>query len=653
MSFVKINENGYLTDKNGQPFYLVGINFAPRYVKGVFWKENWNPESIISDLDKMKSMGLNGIRFPVHWYAFEPEEGKIDPLMMERLDWFMGLCREREIYMHPWFLVGCGCGMFDIPWRKGRSVMFDESMILAEEKHIATFAKRYKDDEYIIAWDICDEPEWWSIVTGGEDVAVPFDRQKFAAWTRRMYHAFKDNDPNHMVTMGIGHIATGEYGMDLRDMNEILDILTITAYNGNNGEGIDRARPGFFYDWNADMNRFGKTVYLCEAPGQSSGGGNFDEEIAGQYESAIFGSWLHGSAGAMPWALQCYPEEVWVEGYLDQYSNEQEFSVVRPDGSLKPQGQTLCQIAEVMKKINAPQYPLRKPEAALLIPDGYHVHAYECYPKLNEAYSALLASDVPLETVWITDNYEKYPYLVVANTRSAMRVSDFKASDTLRLYEYVKNGGKLLYFWHPGQGFGPFFERTFGAVAGTVARLWEPDKLTFTTDLGRFHTGDQLDLPAAANWHPRLKPTTAEVLATVDGWPCILHNRVGKGQVIYVALDILGGLYDLSPAKWENCPMVDLSGILMERLGLARPIICNDHNVECGFMRSTENDSCLAVLINRNDKPSTASAFIPGLQGYVPFDPDGNPMAYCQKDDGLEICPPFAARKATLVILKK
>ena len=115
MSFVRINENGYLTDKNGKPFYLVGINFAPRYVKGVFWKENWNPESIISDLDKMKSMGLNGIRFPVHWYAFEPEEGKIDPLMMERLDWFMGLCREREIYMHPWFLVGCGCDMFDIP----------------------------------------------------------------------------------------------------------------------------------------------------------------------------------------------------------------------------------------------------------------------------------------------------------------------------------------------------------------------------------------------------------------------------------------------------------------------------------------------------------------------------------------------------------
>ena len=107
---------------------------------------------------------------------------------------------------------------------------------------------------------------------------------------------------------------TGLYNFD----NTLFDELTFPA-------GIDRARPGFFYDWNAAMNRFGKTVYLCEAPGQSSGGGNFDEEIAGQYESAIFGSWLHGSAGAMPWALQCYPEEVWVEGYLDQYQNEQEF----------------------------------------------------------------------------------------------------------------------------------------------------------------------------------------------------------------------------------------------------------------------------------------------------------------------------------------
>lgn len=107
MSFVKMNDDGYLLDRSGKPFYLVGINYAPRCMDGVFWESrNWDTESIVRDLDRIQEMGLNGVRFPVHWYAFEPEEGKMNPLMLERLDWFMEQCRVRGLYMHPWFLVG-------------------------------------------------------------------------------------------------------------------------------------------------------------------------------------------------------------------------------------------------------------------------------------------------------------------------------------------------------------------------------------------------------------------------------------------------------------------------------------------------------------------------------------------------------------------
>ena len=87
MGFVKFNENGYFLDKDGKTMYLVGVNFSPRSAYGSFWKEGWEPESLCRDLDQIQSMGLNGIRFPIHWYAFEPEEGKMDTLMLERLDW--------------------------------------------------------------------------------------------------------------------------------------------------------------------------------------------------------------------------------------------------------------------------------------------------------------------------------------------------------------------------------------------------------------------------------------------------------------------------------------------------------------------------------------------------------------------------------------
>ena len=661
MGFVKFNENGYFLDKDGKAMYLVGVNFSPRSAYGSFWKEGWEPESLCRDLDQIQSMGLNGIRFPIHWYAFEPEEGKMDNLMLERLDWFIARCRERELYIQPWFLVGCANGMFDIPWRNGRSFIYDESMILAEEKHLATFAKRYKEEECILSWDICDEPEWFSRIAEKEN-PLPYDRMKFAAWIRRMYHAFKDNDPNHLVTLGVGHIVTGNYGMDIRDMDATVDVMSITNYYVE--DGIDKARCGIVYDWNVDMNRFGRSVYLCEAPGHTSCE-FFDEEISGHYESVIYGTWLHGSVGTMPWQFCGCPRSLWTSPNVNEYMNPAGYGIVNEDGSVKPQGETLSKIARVMKEINAPQYRLRQPEVAILIPEGYHTHVSRCYPELRDAYAALVAADIPVETVWISEEYEKYPFLVMSSTCSSPiiplmvgthyteSIGQLKTSEYLRLKKYVENGGNLL-FLPSMQVTSPVFEELFGATFGSTAELWEDKNVTFAADLGVFNIGESIQLSEKCDSYRRLRVKEAEVLATVDGdWPFIIQNRLGKGQVIYMAANIFSGLYSMSPNQWNNSPLFDLMGELMSLLGVERPVVCADPNVECGMMKSSLEDKYLVLIINRNDKPCTKSVILKDMASYIPETPDGESVSYIIRGKELELCGPFASREATLVILKK
>ncbi len=661
MGYVHFHETGYLTDKDGEAMYLVGINYSPRGTHGSFWKETWEPEGLLRDLDRIQELGLNGIRFPVHWYAFEPKEGEMDDLMLERLDWFIAMCRERGLYMQPWFLVGCANGMFDVPWRDGRSFVYDESMIQAEERHLAVFAQRYREEEYILAWDICDEPEWFSRIAGQEN-PLPYDRGKFAAWTRRMYHALKDQDPNHLVTMGVGHIITGAYGMDIRDMADTVDVMAITCYYG--AHGIDKARSGFEYDWNADMNRFSRSVYLCEAPGQTSCE-HFDEELCGHYESVIYGTWLHGSVGTMPWQFCGCPRELWTMTNMDEYMNPAGYGIVDGEGSLKPQGETLGRIARSMKKIGAAQFRLRSPKAALLIPEGYHTHVRQCYPQLRDTYAALVAADVPVETVWISDAYERYPFLIVSATHSSpvipLMVGDsyresvgyLKNSEFLRLKRYVENGGNLL-FLDRTQVASPVFEELFGATFGSVTGLWEDRQMTFAEDLGGFRAGEDMELGEGIGSYRRLAPGEARALATVDGgWPLVIQNRLGKGQVIYLAADIFSDFYKMSPSAWDSSPLPSLMGALMERLGAERPVVCGDVNVECGILEHVREDVRLAVIFNRNDTDSTSPVVVKHMAAYRAETEDGEPVPCTVDGEDMVLAGPFAARRATLVILRR
>ncbi|NOZ71757.1 MAG: glycoside hydrolase family 42, partial [Chloroflexi bacterium] len=105
-----------LHDRHGQPVYPIGVNYWPRQTAIEMWS-HWHPEEIARDLQEMRALGLNTVRFFLRTADFADVEGNLRPESLEKLDTFFALCREQQLYTLPTFFVGHMSGMnFTIPW---------------------------------------------------------------------------------------------------------------------------------------------------------------------------------------------------------------------------------------------------------------------------------------------------------------------------------------------------------------------------------------------------------------------------------------------------------------------------------------------------------------------------------------------------------
>ena len=80
---IRLNSDGYFT-RNGKHILPVGVNYWPASCGVEMWKV-WPEAEIKKDLDLIKGLGLNCIRFFTRWPDFEPTFGTYNPVMFERL----------------------------------------------------------------------------------------------------------------------------------------------------------------------------------------------------------------------------------------------------------------------------------------------------------------------------------------------------------------------------------------------------------------------------------------------------------------------------------------------------------------------------------------------------------------------------------------
>ncbi|MBN1937874.1 MAG: cellulase family glycosylhydrolase [Anaerolineae bacterium] len=132
-----IDQQGYFSH-NGQRFVPAGVNYWPGSCGVEMWPR-WPEAEIQHDLDVIKALGLNSIRFFLRWQDFEPAPGEYDAAMFGRLAQFLVWCREREVWAQPSLFVGwMSGGTFWPDWKGERNFFADPWMV----ERSTAFARR-------------------------------------------------------------------------------------------------------------------------------------------------------------------------------------------------------------------------------------------------------------------------------------------------------------------------------------------------------------------------------------------------------------------------------------------------------------------------------------------------------------------------------
>ena len=103
-SAVTLDARGYFS-KSGRTIVPVGVNYWPGSCGVEMWQA-WPEQEMQHDLDVMRNLGLNCVRFFLRWPDFEPELGRYEEGMFDRLRKYMGWCAQRGMLIHPSLVIG-------------------------------------------------------------------------------------------------------------------------------------------------------------------------------------------------------------------------------------------------------------------------------------------------------------------------------------------------------------------------------------------------------------------------------------------------------------------------------------------------------------------------------------------------------------------
>jgi len=135
-----LDDQGYFT-QSGRRIFPLGVNYWPASCGVEMWQA-WPAEEIQRDLDLLRKLGFNCVRFFLRWQDFEPQPGRYSALAFRRLTQFLGWCRERKLLTQPSLIVGwMSGGIFWPEWKQDRN-LFSHPYMLRRATAFATKAAR-------------------------------------------------------------------------------------------------------------------------------------------------------------------------------------------------------------------------------------------------------------------------------------------------------------------------------------------------------------------------------------------------------------------------------------------------------------------------------------------------------------------------------
>jgi len=513
-----LDGQGYF-QRHGQRVIPVGVNYWPGSCGVEMWQA-WPEDEIRHDLDVLKDLGLNTIRFFLRWQDFEPEAEEYDTKQFQRLGQLLGWCRERELLVHPSLFVGwMSGGIFWPKWRAERNLFSDPFMI----ERSTSFAR--KATEAIEPYRDCV----LAIDLGNELSCLPDSRQarphEVRAWCAKTTWQIHEAWPEVLIVSGNeqGQFI-GDNGWRLNDQPGC-DVLSmhgypVPAWHCLSFDGMTDPLAQSLLPFCTQVARAFGPVMVQEF-GTILTAGQMQQD---QYLQAMLPAcWQAGSNGFLWWCLRDIKAAV--HPYL-RHGFEEYLGLVDDQDRVKPGMGFFLEFAREVQERPAPKV---NPDAVGLY---FPAHFYERDDGANPGNDPqtlaprLTAANYALRQLGRGTRVVRGDAELPGNVKTLLVPGAIPAGDeAARLLDWVQAGGRLIWHGPVGSCWGHAVAELLG---GRPADYRSP--LPFTVEV------------FARRWSFRRHPQNIRLDVQISkaqpiacdshGLPVVFHNACGQGLVI-------------------------------------------------------------------------------------------------------------------------
>lgn len=582
MPLTRASLKGNYFTVNQHRFLPIGAHWVPAKT-GLQWPLEWDEADLEADFAKMCDLGFNTVRFDLFWAWFEPHPGSYNPEAFRQFEVFIRLAYQYEIYLHPTLFIGgeVGEAFWDVPWRQGRHPHADPEMLRLQTNHAAEFARRYRGEPAILAWDLTDEPPYWIVADKTTDAMA-------INWTRLIAGALRRYDPDHALCVGTSmeDMHRGPFRPD--NLVEEVDFLSVHPYSIYTLDRFpdpmlsERGTYGGAFQTTLSLGA-GRPVMIHEFGSSSA---QYSPERIAQFDRVTMYSGLAaGACGFLPWCYTDAAPGLYKRVPYLRAPHETQFGLTTWDGQDRPRGRELRNFSAVLSQMNLEGIEPAPGEAALIVPnewakphgnagrfgltgtgaipytpvqDGYDMSETNVWLTRSLLNTFILARraglkvDMPREyTPW-----QSHPLLLLPSplTSTERNIAHVHTAFWDEVRAYVHEGG-VAYASLCADAAIPEMADLFGA---SLADHLHADEvaITLTAPFGGLPVGTVFHYQAnpadPKHWPATLEVSTGQVIATDGaGRPALVAHAAGRGKTLVSAYP-LEAYVAVTPAAFES-----------------------------------------------------------------------------------------------------
>ncbi|OPZ31245.1 MAG: Cellulase (glycosyl hydrolase family 5) [Lentisphaerae bacterium ADurb.BinA184] len=530
---LSLNGRGYFV-RGGVRVVPVGVNYWPGSCGVEMWAA-WPESEIRHDLDVVRDLGLNCVRFFLRWQDFEPRAGHYDVTALGRLDQLLGWFRERELLAQPSLIVGgMSGGRFWPDWKSGRNLYTDDFMLERSADFARQIAGRLTFHQRCLA----------GIDYGNELDGV--DRAEPAAvrrWCQSVSQAVRSACPQALLVSGVsggplttdgGWRYTDDLGTDFHSFHN----YPVPHWTGLRFDGIRDRFAQALLPHGVSAIRVHGPVMVQEFGTLVTAGAASQEAYL---RAVLPAAWEAGANGFLWWCLRDIRSRAY--NYL-RAGMESTLGLVDDQDRVKPGLQPFIAFARDVQSWPAPE---RRPATCLYWPRHYYSRETPAnvgndprsvHNRMLSAYHQLSLNGTACGHVRGGQPFPEHVRTIV------IAGCHLDADEAAALAKWVEAGGRLLWhapFWHE---WGPDLARLLGARPADF-RLQRRCRVTAfgaTWPFEWWHTPEECRLEL----HPE---GAVPIGADETGFPFVWRHDLGAGRVLFclasVEEAILNALPDL------------------------------------------------------------------------------------------------------------